>query len=87
MVWRSLDRRVLRDRLLRDAGRHVDAELQALAVHVISDRRDATLSVGTGGELRGVGEPPAVLVDGRPLAARAHVVEVVDVDVLVADAL
>src|SRR5262249_13647456 len=72
----ALDRGVLRDGLLGDARRYVDAELEPVPVHVIGDRLDPVR------ELRGVDGPASILVDGRSLAARAGVPEVVDVHVL-----
>src|SRR5581483_3924397 len=80
VVRGALDGRVAQHRLVRDAGRDVQAELQALGVHVVGDHVDA-VGGAAGRELRRVGDPPAVPVHVRPLAARADVPEVVEVDV------
>ena len=78
----ALDRGVLRYRLVRDARRHVQTELQPQGVHVVGDHLDAVLG-SAGRELGGVNNPPAVLVHVGTLTARALVPEVVHVHVQV----
>ena len=80
----ALDRRVLGNGLVGDAGRDVEAELEAERVDVVGDDRDAVLAARTRREASRVRHPSAVGVDVRALAAGAVVPEVVDVDVEVA---
>jgi hypothetical protein len=85
-VGARLHGRVLDDGLMRDAGRQIDAELQSEAVDVVGEDRDAVLAAAWR-EGRRVRDPAAPLIDVGPGAARALVVEVVEVDVAVAGGL
>ena len=82
-VGGARDRRFVRDGLVGDPGCHVDAELQAQAVHVVGDDLDA-VGRAAGRERARVGHPAPVGIDVRALAAGAVVPEVIQVDVVVA---